>query len=163
MKFKSDDEIKKALNIDSWKKLSKDKIVKFAAMMPEMDKEVILNRIKQLPEFTKFALDALKTMEKEHETTVKSNKQSQETVHSAYHDVREILKGELNNEDLTFEEKNRLYELIMETADQDFEKDSENKKFLDGLFNKGVIGASTLALIALVFVGGTVLIQGGDK
>lgn len=159
MKFNNEADRKKKINIDSWKNLSKDKIIEFSAMMPDMDKEVILNRIKQFPEFAKFAFEALNTMQKEHETTATANKQSQDNVHEAYQDARKILEKELNNNDLSQEERERLYKIIMESADKEFVKDSENKKFLDGLFNKGVAGAGAIALTAIVFVGGQVILK----
>lgn len=161
MKFKNEEEIKKALEIDSWKNLSKDKMIKFAAMMPDMDKEVALKIIEQLPEFTKFAMEALNVMEKEHKSTLTFNKQSQENVNKAYQEIREILKGELNQDNLSPEEKRNLFALIMETGKKEFEKDTENKKFLDGLFNKVVVGAGAVILTAIVFVGGKVLLQRG--
>ena len=161
MKLKSEDEIKKVLEIGSWKNLSKDKMIKFAAMMPDMDKEVTLKIIEQLPEFTKFAMEALNVMEKEHETTLTFNKQSQENVHKAYQEIREILKGELNQDNLSPEEKKSILELIMETGKKEFEKDTENKQFLDGLFKKAALGVGTVILSAIVFVGGKVLLQRG--
>jgi hypothetical protein len=39
MTYKNEDELKKALEIDTWKNLSRDKMIKFAATMPDMDKE----------------------------------------------------------------------------------------------------------------------------
>lgn len=159
MRYKNEDDIKKALNIDSWKKLSKDKIVEFSTMMPDMDKDVILNRIKQLPEFTKFAFEALNVMQKEHETTTTANKQNQENVHESYQDVRTILGRQLDREDLTQEERNRIYGLLFETLDQESDDDSKNKKFLDGLFNKSVAGTGAIVLTAIVFVGGQVILK----
>jgi hypothetical protein len=64
---------------------------------------------------------------------------------------------------LSFEEKKIILELIMETGEKEFEKDTENKKFLDGLFNKVAIGAGTAILTAIVFVGGKVLLQNGNN
>ena len=122
MKFNSEDEIKNVLGIDSWRNLSKDKMIKFAAMMPDMDKEVVFKIIEQFPEFTKFAMEALNVMEKEYESTLTFNKQSQENVHQAYQEIREILKCELNQENLSFEEKKIILELIMKTGEKEFEK-----------------------------------------
>lgn len=42
MSLDSEDEVKKALGIESWRNLSKDRIVKFAAMMPDMGREVTM-------------------------------------------------------------------------------------------------------------------------
>jgi hypothetical protein len=40
MAYKSEDELKKALEVSSWRNLSRDKMIRFAAMMPDMDREL---------------------------------------------------------------------------------------------------------------------------
>jgi hypothetical protein len=59
MTYKSEIEIMRDLEIDNWRNLSRDKILRFVAMMPEMDKEIAIKVIEQFPEFRKFAVDAL--------------------------------------------------------------------------------------------------------
>lgn len=161
MKFENEDQVLKELDMESWRNLSKDKMIKFAAMMPNMDKEIALKIIQQLPEFTKFALEALNAMEKEHANTLSNNKDSQENVHKAYHDIRDILKGELNHENISTEEKKYILELIMETGKIEAEKDSENKQFLRGLFQSATVGVGAILLSAVIFVGGKFLLQNG--
>jgi hypothetical protein len=39
MTCKNEDELKKALEIDTWKNLSRDTMIKFVATVPDMDKE----------------------------------------------------------------------------------------------------------------------------
>lgn len=39
MKYKNEMQIKKAMGIENWRNLSRDKVIRFAAMMPDMDKE----------------------------------------------------------------------------------------------------------------------------
>ncbi|MEJ8641073.1 hypothetical protein WKI68_05540 [Streptomyces sp. MS1.HAVA.3] len=39
------------------------------------------------------------------------------------------------------------------------EKDSENKRFLDGMLKKVVVGAGAMAALGVVFVGGKVMIE----
>lgn len=161
MKFENEGELLKELGMESWRNLSKEKMIRFAAMMPDMDKEVALKIIQQLPEFTKFALEALNVMEKEHANTLSSNKDSQENVHKAYQDIRDILKGELKHENISSEEKKYILELIMETGKKEAEKDSENKQFLGGLFQSAAVGVGAVLLSAVVFVGGKFLLQNG--
>ncbi len=161
MSYKSEDEIKKALDIDSWQNLSRDKILQFVAMMPEMDMEVALKIVEQLPEFRKLATEALNTMEKQHESTLASNGQSQKRVHRAFQEVREILGGELAQAGLNWEQKKYIFELLMETAKRESDKDTENKGFLDRLSSKMVLGGVAAAAMAVVFVGGKVVLQGG--
>ena len=154
MAYSDEVEIKQALGIDSWRNLSKDKVIQFASMMPDMDTEVAIKIIEQFPVFKDFAVDVVDSMEKAHEATLSANTTSQERVHQAFQEIREILKGELNKDDLSFEEKKYLIEQIQETGRQEFQKDSENKQFLDGVLNKVFAGAGGVLTDTLVDDGG---------
>ena len=76
--YKSEGDLKRALQIDSWRNLSKDKMVQFTSMLPDMDKELAFKVVEQFPEFKKFALDAVDGIEKSFESALNHNKQSQE-------------------------------------------------------------------------------------
>ena len=162
MKYKNEAEVKRALDIESWRNLSKEKIVKFAAMMPDMDTEVALKIVEQFPVFKQFALDALEGIEKQHASTLGHNKSSQDQTHLAFQETRAILKNELNRESLTWDQRKYILELIVSLASLESEKDSENKRFLGSMFQKG--GAIALGALALgvVFVGGKFALQRGE-
>jgi len=162
MQTLNEEQIKKKLGIDSWRNISKDKVIKFAAMMPEMDKEVAIKIIEQFPEFAKFANEVVDTLEEEYKTTIKANADSQEEVFKAFREIREILKDELKRDGLSPEERMDILHMIMETGDKVSEKDSENKEFLPGLFKIAVNGAEVALVAALVFIGGKVLLERGQ-
>lgn len=162
MKYKNEIEVKQALGIKTWRNLSKDKMIKFAAMMPDMDTEVALKVIEQFPAFTSFATDALNTMERAHTSTLSGNKESQDHFFEALKDIREVLKGELHNHDLTWEQRKYLIEQIQETGRMASEKDKENKQFLDGLLTKVLLGAGAAIALGVVFVGGKVMAESHD-
>ncbi|MCX5097650.1 hypothetical protein [Streptomyces sp. NBC_00365] len=162
MKYKNEAQIMKALGIESWRNLSKDKMVRFAAMMPNMDTEVALKIVEQFPAFKDFAKDAVSAIERAHESTLSANNQSQEHVHRAWQEVRDILKGELGKDDLSREEKKFLIEQIQETARMQSQKDSENKQFLDGALKKVLVGATAAVALGVAFVGGRVMAESKD-
>lgn len=163
MALESEDDVKRALEIDSWRNLSREKVMRFAAMMPDMDKEVALKIVAQFPVFTRFALGALSFLEKATDSTHVSNNASQERVHEAYGEAREILRGELDQENLSPEERRFILEAIVRTADKESEKDTENKRFLDDLFKKSAVAAGAVIAAGLVFVGGKVMLERGDS
>ena len=163
MTYKSEAEILKALEIDTWRNVSKEKILQFVALMPEMDKEVAIKVIEQFPEFRVFAVDALNVLEKEHSSTLGANKESQAEVHHAFKEVRAILAGELKREDLTAQDRMIIIDRIMETANREFAKDSENKRFLDTLFGKAAMAGGAAIALAIVALGGRVLHDGRDN
>ncbi|MFJ8955161.1 hypothetical protein ACIRO1_34195 [Streptomyces sp. NPDC102381] len=163
MKYKNEDQIMKALGIKSWRNLSKDKMVRFAAMMPNMDTEVALKIVEQFPAFKEFAKDAVSAVERAHQSTLSANNQSQEYVHWAWQEVRDILKDELGKDDLSREEKKFLIEQIQETARMQSQKDSENKRFLDGALKKVLVGATAAVALGVAFVGGRVMAESKDS
>ncbi|OEJ93940.1 hypothetical protein [Streptomyces thermolilacinus] len=163
MAYKSEAEIKQALGIESWRHLSKDKMIRFAAMMPEMDTEVALRIVEQFPVFKDFAKDAVDSMETAHASTLSANKQSQEHVHQAFQEIREILKRELDKDYLSWESKKFIIEQIQETGRLEFQKDSENKQFLDGVLKKVVIGAGAALALGVAFVGGKIMAESSES
>lgn len=155
--FDSEDAVKRALEIDSWRNLSKDKVLQFAAMMPDMDTEVAIRIIEQFPQFKAFALDALNVLEKGYRSALDANVHSQDAAHRAFQDTRDAIKGQLDRNDLGPDARRHLIECLMELAKMESAKDSENKRFLDSNLGKVVAGAGALALGAVAFVGGKVL------
>ncbi|RAY12950.1 hypothetical protein DPM19_23370 [Actinomadura craniellae] len=163
MGYKNEAEIKQALGIESWRNLSKDKMIRFVAMMPDMGTEVALKIVEQFPVFKDFAIDAVDAMEGAHESTLSANNQSQEHVHRAFQEIREILKAELSNGDLSWKQKKYLIEQIQETGRLEFQKDSENKHFLDGMSRKMMLGAGVVVALGVAFVGGRVMAESKDS
>jgi len=155
-------EVKKQLGIESWRNLSKDKILRFAAMMPDMDTEVTLKIIEQFPAFKEFALDTVKEIEKAHESTLKSNDKSQDQVYKALQDIREILKGELDKDDLNWDQRKFIIELIQENGKLVFQKDSEGKQFLDTVLGKVTVFGGSVVALGVLLLGGKIMLEQGD-
>ena len=152
MKYKNENEVKKALGIESFRNLKKDDIVQFFTMLPDIDKEVSLKIIDQFPNFKEYALTAVEGFQETTKGLLNSNIQSQENLHTAWQDVRRILEAQLKNPDTTSEEKLRYAEMIMETARQESAKDSENKSFLTDFMDKSgrILGGVLMAGIVVI-------------
>ncbi|WP_055585505.1 hypothetical protein [Peterkaempfera griseoplana] len=150
-------EIKRALGIRSWRNLSKDKVIKFAAMMPEMGTEVRLKIIEQFPAFKDLAKNSVDSVKKAYESTLSANEKSQEHFHQASQQHREALKDDLSRDDLSWEQRQFLHERFQQNIGQEFQKDSENKQFLErGLRTVAVSAGAAIALSA-VFVGARII------
>ncbi|MFD4261881.1 hypothetical protein ACFWR9_30735 [Streptomyces sp. NPDC058534] len=163
MKYKNEAEIMRALGIDTWRHLSKEKAVRFAAMMPDMDTEVAMKIVEQFPEFRKFATDAFGAIEKAHEATLADGRHSLDQVYQALRANREIFERELHRGDLTWEQRKHLLELIQETARLASQKDTEHKRHVDGLLKKAMVGVGSALALGVVFVGGRILVQGKEE
>ncbi|MGW0827368.1 hypothetical protein [Streptomyces sp. NPDC002845] len=81
-----------------------------------MDTEVAMKIVEQFPEFRKFATDAFGAIEKAHEATLADGMHSLDQVYQALRENREIFERELRRDDLTWEQRKHLLELIQETA-----------------------------------------------
>lgn len=162
MRYKNEDEIKKALGIDSWRNLSKDKMTRFAAMMPDMGTEVTLKIIEQFPSFKDFANEIVDAIKQAHGSTLSSNSESQEHFYQILHNVTEVLRGELDKGDLTQEERKDITDKLLELAKLASYKDSENKQFLAHALKSVRFVAGAAIVAGVVFVGGKV-IAGSDE
>ena len=153
--YANDLEVKKALGIESWRNLSKDTFFRFLDSLPEIDRELALKLIAQVPEITKLARAALNDATKAYDAALKSNARSQEMVHEIQRQRLEILKDELGK-DLTPEERMRVLDEIKDVHSNALLKDTENKTFLSGLYDKklAAAGVTGLAFLAFVFAAG---------
>ena len=58
-RYHSEEAVKKALKIESFRNLTKDKVMEFTSMIPYMEKEVALEIIKQFPVYVEFVESAI--------------------------------------------------------------------------------------------------------
>lgn len=137
---------KSTFSIDAFRKL--------VASLPEVSKEVALKIAEQLPELRKIATSAVSRLEKMHKRTLDKNEKSQEHVHEAFGDVRRVLENELNVDDLSWEQRKEIYELLMDTADKDSAKDTENKRLLDTWLKAGGVVAIAALVMIVILAGG---------
>lgn len=160
MRYDSEVDVMKDLGIDSWRNLSKDTFFRFLDMVPEVDKEVALKLVAQIPEFANFAKVALDDAERAYEGALSSNTRSQKMVHEVHLQRLSMLKGELDK-DLSPEERLRVLDDIREVNQNAIQLDRENKKFLSEQFDKRLGVAVTAALTVAAAV--VAVIKSGGK
>lgn len=159
MKYKNEMQIKKAMGIDSWRNLSRDKVIRFAAMMPDMDKEVMLEIIRTFPEFTKYGNDLLDSLRDTIQKTIDKNSEDYRMSLEIIKETQSICKSQLNREDITAEERILIWKNLMEVTKMVPMLEKENKKFYENLNNKYVKATVAALLSALVFIGGKVALD----
>ncbi|MEW2350025.1 MULTISPECIES: hypothetical protein [unclassified Streptomyces] len=147
-----------ALGIDTWRNLSKDKMLRFAAMMPDVDKEVRLRIIEQFPDFRGLVTTVLSDVEKSHTATLAANKESMEHLQRSLDETRGILGNMLDRDDLSPQDRWFVSDQLMALLALESRKDSENKSFVSSLNRTRLSAAVTMAALAVVFVGGRVLV-----
>lgn len=159
MKYTSENQIMEKLGIETWRNLSKDKVVKFAAMMPDMDNEIMLKVIEQFPEFRIFATSVIEHFEKVIEGLNNANSKEFELIIEGVRETQEILKVEMQKPELSYEERQFLIEKLMEVTEMYRDLDSANKKFLKALSGDSLKIAGMTVLAAVVTLGGKVLLD----
>ncbi|MFE3854746.1 hypothetical protein ACFXPN_26895 [Streptomyces griseorubiginosus] len=154
-------ELKRKLGIPNWRNLSKDKVIRFAAAMPEMATEVRLKLIEQFPAFKDLGKADIDAVAEAHKSTLAANENSQNRFYQASQDQRDALRTDLGRDDLTWEQREALHDRLDQNVRQVYEKDSESKQFLGaGMKLVAAAGAAALGL-GVVFVGGK--IAGGSE
>lgn len=100
-KLVSESDVKSALNIDSFRNLSKDKIMEFVSLIPNMDKDVALAIINQFPAYSEMAKCMVEQMTTTCDAAIAENTSSQNTVYAAYRKILDDLGEILKCEDIT--------------------------------------------------------------
>jgi len=148
----TENEVKKALAIDSFRNMSKDKIMEFVSAIPNMDKDVAIKIIGQFPAYTGFAPTMLAQLNTTCDNAMKENGESQKEVIEAYKKILDDLGERYKKDTITSEERAEIIEQMISIADRISVKDTENKDFLNGLIKDEVqiiIGALVLGVVIL--------------
>ena len=146
------EEVKNALKIDSFRNLSKDKIMEFVSLIPNMDKEVSIKIIEQYPAFAKLSESMVAQLNKMCDTALEKNEESQRLTIQAYKQILDELSNQLHMEDISKEEREKITKQMIEIADKISVKDTENKAFIDKMvkYSTGfAIGALVLGAAIL--------------
>ncbi|MDD7419336.1 hypothetical protein ACTNA4_00310 [Bariatricus sp. HCP28S3_A7] len=123
-------QVLKKLGIPDFRHLSKEKVMKFATMLPHMDPEVAKKALEQFPEFAKTTKEMLVEYKDILEKGMASNDKSIMNCYDAGKAMISSLQKELDKEELSFEERKYVIDKMMEVSKMMNEKDSENKKFI---------------------------------
>ena len=154
------DEVKNALKIDSFRNLSKDKIMEFVSLIPNMDKEVAIKIVEQYPAFAKLSESMIAQLNKMCDTALEKNEESQRLTIQAYKQILDELSNQLHMEDISKEEREKITKQMIEIADKISIKDTENKVFIDK-----IVKYRTVFSIGILFLGVAILgvnIKGKD-
>lgn len=140
--------VKKALKIDSFRNMSKDKIMQFASMIPYMDKDVAIAIINQFPKFADFGKTLIENYTKLCDNILEKNHESQMAAIHGYQTILDANAKKLEKDEITEEERKSITEDMIVVADKIAELDFQNKKFYERMGSK--------ALFAVVAVAGLV-------
>jgi hypothetical protein len=149
MQFENEEQVKQALEIDSWRNLSKEKFMSFVSALPDIDKDVAIAIVGQFPHFKDLATGAIASVRDSWNAALVHNQKSHKKSLKAFERYIDILEREMEREQTTNEDRVRLLQMIHEAVKGIAEKDSENKAWiLQGL---GIAASAGVVIVAAAF------------
>lgn len=143
------------LGIKDFRHLSKDNVMEFVSMIPDMDPDVAKAAINQFPEFAKTIKSIMSDYKQEIDSALESNDKSMKACHEAAKLILNSLDKILDNDNLTHEEEMEIAEKMIEVQKLVNDKDTQNKKF--------IIGMTCIASAVTIIAVGTVSTLLGGK
>ena len=122
--------VKRALGIDSFRNVSKDKIMEFASLIPYMDKDVAIAIINQFPVYADFGKATIEQYTQACSNILEKNKESQMAVINGYQTILDALAKRIEKENISEIERKSI------TEDKIAEADLQNKNFLERMGTK---------------------------
>lgn len=144
------------LGIEDFRHLTKDKVVEFISLIPEMDPEVAKAAIVQFPEFAGTMKSIMIDYKQEIETAIKSNDNSMKACQDAAKSLMASLDRMLQENELSYEEKIQIIDKMTEIQKMLFGKDTENKKFI-----RDIVAVAGFVVVAVAGVTSSLL--GGNS
>lgn len=144
----SEDQVKNKIGISSWKQLSKEKFFEYLKLSPQIDKEVHMKIIEQVPNYAELANQISKNILDLAEQKKDITSQTLSILKTISESLTDLAKKEF----LTPEERNSILDRLMEMV-RIIEKIEESH----GGFTKEMvrivsgIGALALVVLAVVF------------
>ncbi len=131
----------KKLGIPDFRHMTKDRVVKFASMLPKMDPEVAKKALDQFPEFASSVKEIVSYFKETIDKGIEANNESVQSFYRTCDNIISILEKQLEDGDLSFEEKNIIIDKMITLAEMKSAKDTENKKLI---MNIAKIGGGAL-------------------
>lgn len=158
----TEQKVLKKLNIKDFRHLTKDKVITMASMLDKMDPEVAKKALEQFPEFSNTAKEILIGYKDTLEKGLESNKESVQSYYDLCNSIIEVLKKQIDSENLSFEEKKYIIDKMLEISKMMGEKDSENKKFIVAIGGVGMVVVSVAIGVLASALGGNTKIEPND-
>lgn len=143
----SEEKVKQILNIKDFRQVSKEKIAKFVAMVPNLDREVVLKIIDQFPNFTSFADKVLVNLKEIIEVSMDKMEDSEKEVVRVYEKIIDELSYQLHQDDLSPEDRKEFIDRMIDLADKINDLHQDNRRFFaDNMAGFARFGMGALAL-----------------
>ncbi len=138
-------QVLKKLNIEDFRHLTKDKVISMATMLDKMDPEVAKKALEQFPEFANTMRQILADYKQSLDEGMRQNAEGVKSYYDTCDVIISSCQKQLEQEDLSFEERRFILEQMVLVAKMKGEKNTEDKKFIVMM---SVIGLTAIGLTA---------------
>ena len=150
--YMTEKEVLNKLNIENFRQVTKDKVIALASMLDKMDPEVAKKALEQFPDFSRTMRSLVSDYKEIISEAIDTNRDSVKSCYASCNTILEILKAELENENLDYIQRKEILELMISVNKMIFEKDTENKHFILKIVGEAaalMIGVGIIMLSAL--------------
>ncbi len=155
----SEKKVLKKLGIEDFRHLTKDKVMVMASMLDKMEPEVAKKALEQFPEFSGTMREVFKEYKISLDKGLEANDKSVISYYAACDAIISSCQKELERENLSFDEKQTIFDRMMEVANMKGAKDTENKKFIATMCMLGVSALGITGTVLLTALGGNAKIN----
>ena len=152
-RFTTADQVKEYLNIPDFRHVTRDKLIQFVSLIPDMDREVAIKTIEQFPEFCGCATIMVRHYESMCDSILTKNGNSVQSVMDGYKQTLEILKDLASANDIDSTDKRYFAEKMVDVADKMAALDTRNKEFLAGVLKGITCFVAAVILICAAVLG----------
>lgn len=148
----SEEEVKKVLNINDFRSISKEKIMEFISLIPRTDKEILISIINQFPNYVDMAKNMTDGLIGLCDTAIKEISNGSKEVIESYKIILISLKDRLEKDELSYEQKNEITEMMVQIADKISLENSKKSELINNYMKYGskIVGG-------LLFLGAVIL------
>ena len=158
----TEDKVLRKLDIPDFRHMTRDKVVSFVSMLPQMDPEVAKRALEQFPAFAETSLAIVNCLRENLGDIVDSNAANAAEFNARCQDALNALETLLLRDDLSDAGREQAINGIMGVLELMREFDRENKAFLKGLL-QDILAVSLIIVICLTIPLGLKLNTSDDE
>ncbi len=143
----SESDVLNKIGATDFRSINKNQLIEFVTSIPDMDKEVAIKCIEQFPEFKQQSTAIVQELYKQYNSITEDHKFGRTKAMDAYQNILDNLSIELENTEMTHDQKQELINTMIEIADKiaDLQRDSDS--FLEKVLHWGS-GVAMFAIAA---------------
>lgn len=149
MKYTNDElAVLNKLGIESFREVTKDSIVQFASMIPNMDKEVAVKAIEQIPNLTSSIVSAVTEYKDIAVNVLDLNDGSSQRAYDEISRLIDVVEYTLSRDDITSEERYACLNCLSDLSEKISDIDNANKDMQQKII-KSAEAVVTITIIAI--------------